>query len=113
MSDWQVGDLALCVNNDTIRYSIGGGPRPDLVIGKAYRVRGIEIDHLFDGELCLLIAGAVRSASHARFRKIRPDAHERCEQEFTTLLKRITRKEPVTSKIHPRERAGSNVRPGY
>jgi hypothetical protein len=85
MSDWQVGDLAVCVD--------GGADDPvlsasTLLQGGTYRV----------GRSRSIFAGDWRTAARcfvgfadgtlSRFRKIRPDEHEACEPEFVTLLKR-------------------------
>jgi hypothetical protein len=85
MSDWQVGDLAVCVDDSpTLR------PHCPLIVGRTYRVVGISI--LREG---LIVAEAVAMNQSfgggflmRRFRKVRPDEREACEPEFVTLLKR-------------------------
>jgi hypothetical protein len=91
MSDWQVGDLAVCVDD-----------RPDhlgenhLELGRIYRVTGVCPVGLsvFGMGTGLLLEGvafpawATGGAAARRFRKVRPDEHESCEPEFVTLLER-------------------------
>ena len=94
MSDWQVGDLALCVDDSPCTCC---GEKTWAVNGAIYSVIDIEV---VDDELFLRLAElpAVESANHEdkswldapSFRKIRPDDHEACEQEFVTLLNRLT-----------------------
>lgn len=90
--DWQVGDLALCVDAGP---SLRTGLHSGLVVGKTYAVVGVEItpDNFYDaGELGLFIDddpipdGTPWAAG--RFRKIKPDT-EPCEEEFTVLIKRM------------------------
>lgn len=97
MSDWQVGDLAVCVNSGPSRF--GPEKRHNLVVDKVYRVVGIG-GGTSDGRApySLFVAGAkamYESDGYGfdpdRFRKIRPDEHEACEHEFVTLLKRTKR----------------------
>ena len=86
MSDWQVGDLAVCVElNPQSPCSLG-----NLQVGQAYRVLEVAQEHygttlLIDGARSGHFTGHYRAF---RFRKIRPDKHEACEDEFVTLLKR-------------------------
>jgi hypothetical protein len=95
--DWQVGDLAVCVNAD---------PHPQygpvtLREGCVYRVAGVKPGLEFNslvGRQCIgiYIAGNLSAAPAGsyvadRFRKIRPDEHQACEPEFVTLLKRAKR----------------------
>jgi len=91
MSDWQVGDLAVCVDD---------GPRyfeQNVIVKKdaVYRVTGLAATK--DGEGTLFLEGVIGwlpgergpvAYRVSRFRKIRPDEHEACEPEFVTLLKR-------------------------
>lgn len=93
--DWNVGDLAVCVNDGPCgcRKCMGAEPI-GLEAGHIYRVEGLQI---VMGRLALDI-GLPPCRNHNtdlgrmcfahRFRKIRPDAHEDCEPEFVTLLKR-------------------------
>jgi hypothetical protein len=93
MSDWQVGDLAVCINAGPLlfngRLSNGGGL---LVEGRTYRVVALIVreDQPWAGIACLVTDDADGHDGFAtcRFRKIRPDEHEACEPEFVTLLKR-------------------------
>jgi hypothetical protein len=89
MSDWQVGDLAACVDT---------APRPEtaeidkcrlLTLGRIYTVELVHPDR--DGFWIAEIS-SLYAFYEDRFRKIRPDAHEECEAEFVTLLKRSKRK---------------------
>jgi hypothetical protein len=88
MSDWQVGDLAVCVEDRPCRNT--GLPNP-CELGRIYRVEAVVVSRA--GVTGLLLEG-VRFPSptiacwHGNFRKIRPDKHEDCEPEFVTLLKR-------------------------
>jgi hypothetical protein len=101
MSDWQVGDLALCVNRDPLACESGnrlshmhtGECAPPL--GATRCVIAIGPSRLFYpsprfrecGCLSLKFSdGTVALAK--RCRKIRPDEHEACELEFVKLLKR-------------------------
>jgi hypothetical protein len=89
MSDWQVGDLAVCVDvSDRFyaqyRRTALAGRR--FAIGKKYRVVATSI-HRITGEEILLMEGQPDTAGAWRFRKIRPDEHEACEEEFVILLK--------------------------
>lgn len=101
MSDWQVGDLAVCVDarrnpdvpNDII-----------LDAGRVYCVEGYRAEPLPNrlyGKASGLFLKGIKSRSITgafaaqRFRKIRPDEHAPCEAEFVTLLKRTKIKEPA------------------
>jgi hypothetical protein len=93
MSDWQVGDLAVCVDaepqaGDFIRDS-------QLRVGSVYTVTRVLLsggrgDRTAIGLSLLGMrpAGGREGYCEDRFRKIRPDEHEACEPEFVTLLKR-------------------------
>ena len=91
MSDWQVGDLAVCVDDRDCR---------KLANGRVYGVvevippGSVSSDGVPNstGITGLRLAG-VQNRPHCawseyRFRKVRPDKHEACEDEFVTLLKR-------------------------
>lgn len=82
-TDWQVGDLAVRVDDTPT-----GGPMVGLKLGHIYRVANITQTPV--GLLRLWFEGVphVNGAAARQFRKIRPDAHEACETEFVTLLKR-------------------------
>lgn len=87
MSDWQVGDLAVCVRAGPCQCGCGGTQA--LVEGRIYRVLGIVVHP----ERLGLDVGVEPPPGHsslnaARFRKILPDKHEPCEEEFVTLLNR-------------------------
>jgi hypothetical protein len=93
--DWQVGDLAVCVDARPGLY----GPS-SLVEGRCYTVaevlvRANPIPSGIGPSACGLLFIEIRPAdptdiafAAARFRKIRPDEHENCEPEFVELLKR-------------------------
>jgi hypothetical protein len=92
MSDWQVGDLALCIHLSDIHPFWRARTR--FREGEVYRVDGL-VNGRF-GELYLVIGApdifaATGYPNAGRFRKIRPDEHEACEPEFVTLLKRTKR----------------------
>lgn len=88
-SDWQVGDLAVCVD---------ASPRPDgiavdLVEGRTYHVTAVcpPGRSKFGFHTGLQLRGATpvgRAFAECRFRKVRPDEHKACEEEFQTLLRR-------------------------
>jgi hypothetical protein len=93
MSDWQVGDLALCVDARPNPFYGKSG----LTEGVIYKVVGAVFNpapHALYGEeawglfLAEISAEAPEGFAASRFRKIRPDEHEACEPEFITLLKR-------------------------
>lgn len=93
MADWQVGDLALCVD---ARVKFISGYRCDgngLEEGRIYRVVASS-QHPLTRVLVLHLDPMVNGDGSAasRFRKIRPDEHKSCEPEFVTLLKRSKRK---------------------
>jgi hypothetical protein len=86
MSDWQVGDLALCVDDRPSRKPIRWEP----VAGAIYTVASVAIT---DGGSALELEedpyrDGLTAWFASRFRKIRPDEHEACEPEFVKLLKR-------------------------
>jgi hypothetical protein len=90
MSDWQVGDLALCVGTTPAGRWMGQATGVTIdgpTSGQVLRV--VKITHGGDG---LRFAEFDRSFHRDRFRKILPDAHEACEEEFVTLLRRTKRK---------------------
>jgi hypothetical protein len=94
VSDWQVGDLALCVN--AAKDAIDTRLNPALEERRTYRVERLgEVSDYF----CLGLEGLRDPDDNKhfayradRFRKILPDEHEDCEPEFVTLLNRIKRK---------------------
>lgn len=84
MSDWQVGDLALCLYGGRwVTWGSGGeGPSPQR--GAIYKVDRIS---LVGGLVGLWIEGFTHDCFEAsEFRKIKPDTHEPCEEEFRILL---------------------------
>lgn len=93
--DWQVGDLAVCVDASPCRCTHGCGADTKLEEGRVYRVIGvippIGFETWVNLDIGLGYVGNHRGRVGAvtdRFRKIHPDAHEACEDEFVTLLKR-------------------------
>ncbi len=94
MSDWQVGDLALCVDESNPAVpSLGPAVRE----GRVYTVKAVTRYRRwqrgsYDVGLILLEARHYtnRDGDFVAniFRKIIPDAPEPCEAEFVTLLKR-------------------------
>lgn len=102
MSDWAVGDLAVCVDDGDSWY----GKFPCRK-GHIYRVTGIHIARpgFSDaGRLGLLLEG-VHSGSPSgafdacRFRKVKPDEHTACESEFVDLLKRSKTEVPAHARV--------------
>ena len=96
MSDWQVGDLALCVDDAPCPTF---GPAP-LRAGATYHVVGVVPANIGRCGSCPACCGlyldevdcaALHGFAGHRFRKIRPDKRESCEPEFITLLKRTKR----------------------
>jgi hypothetical protein len=96
MSDWQVGDLAVCVDNAP-RSTTAPGIQYRLECGRVYRVSALR--QARSGKLNLFMEGVAYPFGIGngafRFRKIRPDQHEACEPEFVTLLKRTKRTVPA------------------
>jgi hypothetical protein len=103
MSDWQVGDLAVCVNDEPCPCC---GQRQLVRRGNVYTVAGViddPGDDKFEAQSYLVLAdvphtpgtehGYLNEVDEQYFRKIRPDEREACEPEFVTLLQRIKRKE--------------------
>jgi hypothetical protein len=91
-ADWQVGDLALCVNDSPCAIY---GPVP-YVKGRIYTVASVRFGT--DKTTGVQGEGLKMAEIKARywrrsdcFRKIRPDEHQACEPEFITLLKRTKR----------------------
>jgi hypothetical protein len=94
--DWQVGDLAVCVEKgawvcEDHSANTDGPDDGDVhevtdVAGDGYLSFAPWPDHEFDGQ---------------NFRKILPDKHEQCEPEFVTLLKRS--KVLASADTHPKD----------
>lgn len=95
-ADWQVGDLALCIDNSP-------HPRenmaPQLQIGQIYRVAALGVPEGASW-FCLAFRDFVKSNRRAaafraqRFRKIRPDAHEGEREDWNLLLETHRSKAP-------------------
>ena len=86
MIEWQVGDLAVYVDNR------------DALTGKISPVASFEIGHVtrvtavfaVGSTPMLYVEGGknVNGYRASRFRKIHPDEHQACEPEFVMLLRR-------------------------
>lgn len=86
---WEIGDLALCVDDGPAIWLQGMPECNGEYIGKLRKGRIYQIA-LIGGESGLtafLMECGAGGLSH-RFRKIKPDA-EPCEEEFTVLIKRM------------------------
>lgn len=90
--DWQVGDKAVCV-------TLGPDPEygllanPGVELGAIYTVTDIRVS--FRNRLGLVFAEILGRHLTFRFRKIHPDAHEPCEEEFRELLDSFKPKVPT------------------
>lgn len=83
VENWQVGDLAVCVDDSPHRFY----GMAELSAGRVYTVADLHHDGA-----ALDLCGLVRPSycwDASRFR--RPDEHEACEEEFVTLLNRTKR----------------------
>lgn len=91
--DWQIGDLAVCLKKGAWFNVTLGTPSLDRdpAYGEICRVEHV----CRDPHERLMLSGFYGRYLSSRFRKIRPDAHEDCEPEFVTLLKRIRVGEPA------------------
>jgi hypothetical protein len=97
--DWQVGDLAVCVDAAPCRCGDCGGLPMLLSEGRPYVVTEAG-DEGWGPFLAFAEQVGPKncytcdefSAGVERFRKVRRDAHEACEAEFVTLLRRSKRK---------------------
>ena len=93
--DWKPGDWAVCVNAGPIKCPthmvVHLGVRSP-ALNSAGRVASVRPCHpARRGTVCHCIALEFADGSSGiarRFRKILPDKHEPCEQEFVALLKR-------------------------
>jgi hypothetical protein len=107
--DWKVGDLALCVDD----LPFPGCPNAlPIQRGRIYHVSAVEGEPDSDGDIGLHLAGVevpevvtddilwMPAFAASRFRKIRPDEHEKCEDEFVTLLETFKRKVEVSGNNH-------------
>jgi hypothetical protein len=91
--DFQVGDLAVCVNNGPWHAIQTPELYGQLVLDRIYRVTAV-------GELSFgpgvdvegiprqRTSSEIPNFAAARFRKVRPDQHEACEDDFMKLVKR-------------------------
>ena len=90
--DWKVGDLALCVDGAPYRYPNRRRALTAVELGRIYRVsdvfmNGVHLHILVDGESPHESPKWGRCGwDPNRFRKIKPDTHEPCEEEFRILL---------------------------
>lgn len=98
MSDWQVGDKAVFV-----KCECGGGhSRPTtrkMSLGAIYTVAGVRSGPFPScrAPYALYLAEVPENrlgVCGARFRRLRPDAHEECEEEFTKLVRRKSAPSP-------------------
>jgi hypothetical protein len=91
MSDWQVGDKAVCVDAAITPHSVVGEVSK-LVVGRIYTVCKLRPTNAGIMRLGLAEfhhADNTHSCFYAcRFRKVVQDKHEPCEEEFVTLLNR-------------------------
>ena len=94
--DWQVGDLAVCVDD---RPCHCGATDPAIRIGAVYTVVRVMPPVAHQVGLLFEEADPVGHPAFGadRFRKIRPDEHEACEEEFVTLIKRL--KQPAPAEV--------------
>jgi hypothetical protein len=88
MSEWQVGDLALCIKSGTVTRE--GAIYTVTEIWPVGALRFGFVRNVADVPL-LIFAEVIcedGDGSHpSRFRRIRRDRHESCEPEFVALLK--------------------------
>lgn len=99
--DWKQGDLAVCVNRAEIACEFPCKHTAAAVTNSdgALRVVSVRPSTITEGRsaglLCgcteLVLADGSRGIVQ-RFRKIKPDTTEPCEEEFITLLKRAPAK---------------------
>lgn len=91
MSDWAVGDLAVCVDASPCPHSPWLGSC-GLVEGRSYTVTGILPGSLWDRcEFGLTLAeiappAPLESYASDRFRKIRPDEHTGSADDWALIL---------------------------
>jgi hypothetical protein len=97
-----VGDLVVCLDNST-KYHEAWAFK--LQLGRIYKVAAAGIPNHAQTYPCLgfleIMTGAnvVAAFDATRFRKIRPDEHEKCEPEFVTLLETFKRKVEVSGHV--------------
>jgi hypothetical protein len=103
---WQVGDLLVVVpeNERACGCVHRNHTAPDqLVVGRAYQFAGFAAPECRCASgRAVKLYGMRNRAPHigycqGRFRKIRPDEHEACEEEFVTLIKRS--KQPAPAEV--------------
>jgi hypothetical protein len=108
VSDWQVGDLAVCVVVGDVhcvrcRHRGNGSPQ-DALARKVVAVRlSIMTRGPNAGTPCGCVTLDLDDGSMGvvqRFRKVISDKHEPCEAEFVTLLNRTKRKVPTIASQH-------------
>lgn len=91
MSDWQVGDLAVATENECHECAGGEGY---IAAGTVCLVTGVRHEAEWTNP-SLWVRGRIAPEGEGwcacGFRKIRPDEHEACEEEFVTLLNRTKR----------------------
>jgi hypothetical protein len=95
MADWQVGDLAVCVKVGLWRGTQTGRVVNGPIHGVTYTVAWVGLTRagnlgleLKEMETLRNLDGTPIPWQAKRFRKIRPDKREACEEEFVTLLNR-------------------------
>lgn len=90
MTDWKVGDEAVCVDARPRRWSYSNPLRENAVY-TVIRVTHDRCPH-YGQAVGLVLAELSTEAPGGffaeRFRKVVKDKHEKCEDEFITLLKR-------------------------
>jgi hypothetical protein len=91
--DWKVGDLAVCVDVSPFRCQRTLHIGPKLAEGATVQVLGVGVRPC--GCRVLLWPGTELGGVAHRFRKIHPDEHEACEDEFVTLLNRSKQPEKL------------------
>lgn len=91
---WQIGDKAVALGQGSCGFC---GPTDDHRIGKGDVLTVVGVIPSWPGLPADLDFDEVPSADEpwcsCAFRKIIPDQHEACEEEFVTLLKRTKRKQ--------------------
>jgi hypothetical protein len=104
MSDWQVGDLAVCVDDSPCSNEHFRGAPFQVAKGTVLHVSGVGKTPRL-GYVYLTFAEYPTTPHNRvgwcakRWRKIRADEYESCEPEFVTLLKRSKTPEPVAVSI--------------
>lgn len=96
MSDWQVGDLALCIKAGPRSISFRGAGQRLVVAGGVYAVEHAYVDPVVGW--CLVLEGAhsshiTKAWQAASFRKVTPPAADDFDRETIALMNRVG--EPV------------------